>query len=409
MILRVAGSGIAQLLLAVLLGGLLGVWQPSLGIAMKPLSDVFIGTIGLVTPVVMFVLISSSVASLRDYGTTARLGLKALGYWQLMSLLSLVCGVLVALVLGPGQDLLVSPEGWQPANGAPADSRFFSQIPSMLVLAFEQSLILKVLLVALIAGLLLGRAGDRGRPLRHVLDRAVGLVFRVMQVIVRFAPLAAFGAIAFTIGKHGAGAAIPLVKFVAAAYAACLLFVSVIMGLMARMAGVSLWRLIGYIKEELLLVATTGSSVAALPRLIDKLEAAGCDSQVVRLTLTAGYTFNLNGSSLYLGVAVLFLAQLAHVDLNSQLLLMVVLVCLFTSLSSTSVVGSAFITLTATLSVLQIVPLESIGLLIGVERLMKCRPLTNVLGNAVACLVISRWQGAVDRQRLGQVLGRAQR
>lgn len=409
MILRVAGSGIAQLLLAVVLGGLLGVWQPSLGVAMKPLSDVFIGTIGLVTPVVMFVLISSSVASLRDYGTSARLGLKALGYWQLMSLLSLVCGVLVALALGPGQDLLVSPEGWQPAGGAPADIRFFSQIPSMLVLAFEQSLILKVLLVALVAGLLLGRAGDRGRPLRQVLDRAVGLVFRVMQVIVRFAPLAAFGAIAFTIGKHGAGAAIPLVKFVAAAYAACLLFVSVIMGLMARMAGVSLWRLIGYIKEELLLVASTGSSVAALPRLIDKLEAAGCDSQVVRLTLTAGYTFNLNGSSLYLGVAVLFLAQLAHVDLNSQLLLIVVLVCLFTSLSSTSVVGSAFITLTATLSVLQIVPLESIGLLIGVERLMKCRPLTNVLGNAVACLVISRWQGAVDRQRLGQALGRAQR
>lgn len=409
MIRRVASSGIAQLLLAVVLGGFLGVWQPSLGVAMKPLSDVFIGTIGLVTPVVMFVLISSSVASLRDYGTTARLGLKAIGYWQLMSLLSLVCGVLVALALGPGQGLLVSPEGWQAADGAPADIRFFSQIPSMLVLAFEQSLILKVLLVALIAGLLLGRAGDRGRPLRQVLDRAVGLVFRVMQVIVRFAPLAAFGAIAFTIGKHGAGAAIPLVKFVAAAYAACLLFVSVIMGLMARMAGVSLWRLIGYIKEELLLVASTGSSVAALPRLIDKLEAAGCDSQVVRLTLTAGYTFNLNGSSLYLGVAVLFLAQLAHVDLNSQLLLMVVLVCLFTSLSSTSVVGSAFITLTATLSVLQIVPLESIGLLIGVERLMKCRPLTNVLGNAVACLVISRWQGAVDRQRLGQVLGRVQR
>src|SRR5690606_3296866 len=216
---------------------------------------------------------------------------------------------------------------------------------------------------------------------------------------------AAFGAIAFTIGKHGAGAAIPLVKFVAAAYAACLLFVSVIMGLMARMAGVSLWRLIGYIKEELLLVAATGSSVAALPRLIDKLEAAGCDSQTVRLTLTAGYSFNLNGSNLYLAVAIAFLAQLAHVELNVLQLGSILLVCLFTSLSSTSVAGSAFITLTVTLSVLNILPLESIGILIGVERLMKCRSVTNVLGNCVACVVIAHWHGKVDKQKFREVLG----
>lgn len=405
MILRVARSSITQLLLAVLLGGLLGVWQPSLAIAMKPLSDVFVGAIGLVTPVVMFVLICSSVAGLRHYGTTLRLGLKAFGYWQLMSILALLCGLLVALVLRPGDSALAPTDAWQQSGAARVEIEFFSQIPAMLLLVFEQSLILKVLLIALIAGLLLGRAGDKGQHLRRALDKAVVLVFRVMHVIVRFAPLAAFGAIAFTIGVHGAGAAIPLVKFVATAYAACFVYVGFVMALVLRCAGISLWRLIIYIKEELLLVASTGSSVAALPLLIDKLEAAGCDSQVVRLTLTAGYSFNLNGSNLYLIVAIVFLAQLVNVELNGQLLLMLLLVCLFTSLSSTSVVGSAFITLTATLSVLQIVPLESIGILVGVERLMKCRPLTNVLGNAVACLVISRWQGAVDRQRVAQVLG----
>lgn len=183
MILRVVRSGIAQLLLAVLLGGLLGVWRPSLGIAMKPLSDLFVGTIGLVTPVVMFVLICSSVASLRDYGTTARLGLKALGYWQLMSLLALLCGMLVTLALEPGTHSLIATGAWPQDDHAPTEILFFAQIPSMLLLAFEQSLILKVLLAALLAGLVLGRVGERGRTLRRLLDDAVGLVFRVMHVL----------------------------------------------------------------------------------------------------------------------------------------------------------------------------------------------------------------------------------
>ncbi|MDG9760655.1 cation:dicarboxylase symporter family transporter [Pseudomonas sediminis] len=403
MIFRHSRTGIALLLLALVLGALLGVWWPDLAVEMKPLSDLFISAIGLCAPVVMFVLVCSSVAALSDYRATARLGLKAVGYWQLMSLLSLLTGLLVALLLHSGGGLHQMGSDW--ATIETTSGPFFSQLPGLLLDSLEQSFILKVLLVAVICGLLLGRSGAPGQRLTQRLDQAVKLVFRAMQVIVSFAPLAAFGAIAFIIGKYGLEAALPLAKFVVVAYVACLVYLLLVPAIALRLAGCRLWRLIGYVKEELLLVAATGSSVAALPRLIDKLEAAGCDSQTVRLTLTAGYSFNLNGSNLYLAVAVVFLAQLAHVELDVLQLGTILLVCLLTSLGSTSVAGSAFVTLTATLSVLNILPLESIGILIGVERLMKCRSVTNVLGNCVACVVIAHWDGKVDKQKLREMLG----
>lgn len=403
MIFRHSRTGIALLLLALVLGALLGVWWPDLAVEMKPLSDLFISAIGLCAPVVMFVLVCSSVAALSDYRATARLGLKAVGYWQLMSLLSLLTGLFVALLLHPGGGLHHMGSDW--ATIETTSGPFFSQLPGLLLDSLEQSFILKVLLVAVICGLLLSRSGAPGQRLTQRLDQAVKLVFRAMQVIVSFAPLAAFGAIAFIIGKYGLEAALPLAKFVIAAYVACLAYLLLVPAIALRLAGCRLWRLIGYVKEELLLVAATGSSVAALPRLIDKLEAAGCDSQAVRLTLTAGYSFNLNGSNLYLAVAIVFLAQLAHVELDTLQLGTILLVCLLTSLGSTSVAGSAFVTLTATLSVLNILPLESIGILIGVERLMKCRSVTNVLGNCVACVVIAHWDGKVDKQKLREMLG----
>lgn len=404
MIFRHSRTGIALLLLALVLGALLGVWRPDLAVEMKPLSDLFISAIGLCAPVVMFVLVCSSVAALSDYRATARLGLKAVGYWQLMSLLSLLTGLLVALLLQPGGGLHHMGSDWNTLQSA-NDGPLFSRIPALLIDSLEQSFVLKVLLVAVICGLLLGRSGTIGQRLMQHLDLAVKWVFRTMQVIVSFAPLAAFGAIAFIIGKYGLEAAVPLAKFVVAAYTACIVYLLLVPTIALRLAGCRLWRLVGYVKEELLLVAATGSSVAALPRLIDKLEAAGCDSQTVRLTLTAGYSFNLNGSNLYLAVAVVFLAQLAHVELDALQLGTILLVCLLTSLGSTSVAGSAFVTLTATLSVLNILPLESIGILIGVERLMKCRSVTNVLSNCVACVVIAHWDGKVEKQKLREMLG----
>jgi aerobic C4-dicarboxylate transport protein len=402
MIFRHSRTGIVLLLLALVFGALLGVWRPDLAVQMKPLSDLFISAIGLCAPVVMFVLVCSSVAALSDYRATTRLGLKAVGYWQLMSLLSLLTGLLVAELLHPGGGLQHMSSDW--ARVETTSGPLFTRLPSLLLDSLKQSLILKVLLIAVICGLLLGRSGALEQRLTRHLEQAVKGVFSAMQLIVSFAPLAAFGAIAFIIGKYGLEAALPLARFVVAIYAACLIYL-LVPAIALRMAGCRLWRLIGYVKEELLLVAATGSSVAALPRLIDKLEAAGCDSQTVRLTLTAGYSFNLNGSNLYLAVAIAFLAQLAHVELNVLQLGSILLVCLFTSLSSTSVAGSAFITLTVTLSVLNILPLESIGILIGVERLMKCRSVTNVLGNCVACVVIAHWHGKVDKQKFREVLG----
>lgn len=399
MIFRHSRTGVVLLLLALILGALLGVWWPELAMKMKPLTDLFIFAVGLCAPAVMFVLVCSSVATLSDYRATARLSLKAISYWQLMSLLSLVTGLLVALALRPGHGLQQMSSDWSTVQSV-SDGPLISRIPGLLLDSLEQSLVLKVLLAAIICGLLFGRSETLGNRLTRHLNHAVKYVFRAMQVIVSFAPLAAFGAIAFIIGKYGLEAAVPLAKFVVAAYAACLIYVLLVPAIALRLAGCQLWRLIGYIKEELLLVAATGSSVAALPRLIDKMEAAGCDSQAVRLTLTAGYSFNLNGSNLYLAVAIVFLAQLAHVELDALQLGTILLVSMLTSLGSTSVAGSAFITLTATLSVLNILPLESIGILVGVERLMKCRSVTNVLGNCVACVVIAHWHGKVDKQKL---------
>src|SRR5690606_101259 len=328
----------------------------------------------------------------------------AVGYWQLMSLLSLLVGLAVTLLLRPGAGLNDPGASWA-AMPSSAPGPLFWRVPGLILESLGQSLIPKVLLAAVLIGLLLGRAGAAGRRLSEQLDRSVHLVLGGMQLIVRFAPLAAFGAIAFVIGKHGIGAAIPLAKFVATAYAACILFLILVPAVALRLAGCRLWRLAVYIKEELLLVATTGSSVAALPRLISKLEAAGCDSQTVRLILTGGYSFNLNGSNLYLAVAIVFLTQLTHMELSAVELATVLLVSLLTSLGSTSVAGSAFVILTVTLTVLNIVPLESAGILIGVERLMKCRSLTNILGNCTACVVIACWHRKVDRQRLKEVLG----
>ncbi|WP_061241970.1 cation:dicarboxylate symporter family transporter [Ectopseudomonas composti] len=404
MIHRLVRSGIARLLLAVLLGGTLGVWNPPLAIQMKPFSEVFLSVIGWLTPFVMFILLCSSVARLVGYPGSAKLAFRMLGYWQLVSLLSLSTGLVVALVLQPGSESYASP-----TPESATSTEVFAQLPALVLHSLEQSVILKVLLAALLCGYLLGLSGAAGAPLQKRLDQSVSLIFALMRGIVHFAPLAAFGAIAFTIGKYGATAALPLLKFLLTIYLASFLYVTLVLGLMLRLIGLRLWRLIPYIKEELLLVATTGSSVAALPRLLDKLETAGCHNQVARLVLTGGYSFNLNGSNLYLTVAMVFLAQLTGNDLNGQQLLLLLCASLFTSLGATSVAGSAFIMLTATLSVLQFAPLETLGILIGVERLMKCRSLTNVLGNCVACLFISRWNGALDSELSRQTLGRPPR
>ncbi|MFS2155999.1 cation:dicarboxylate symporter family transporter [Pseudomonas sp. Pseusp122] len=402
--LRLFNSATLQIVLAIVCGVLLGVLDPHLAIDMKPLSDGFIRVIGWLMPLMMFLLVSSGVAGLQ----TRRRGLvgKVFVYFQAMGLLSLCLGCIVTLTFNPGAHTALN-HGAAVAHSEPFNAGFsWASVGAVVTHAFTQSLVMQVMLAGLVFGVLVGRAGGTGRgdALRAFLEKAVALLFRILRVILRFAPLAAFGAMAFSIGRFGPAAALPLFKFVAVMYLACGLFMVLVLATIARLAGARLWRLVLYIKDELLLVTFTGSSVAALPGLIDKMQKLGCDQQLVRLILTTGYTFNLSGSNIYLTTAVLFLAQMAGIELSAAELLTLLLISLLTSLGSTSMAGSAFLTLIATLNLLHLVPLESVGLLLGVERLMKCRSLTNVLGNCVACLAIARWQNALDRPVMSRAL-----
>jgi aerobic C4-dicarboxylate transport protein len=414
---RLFKSSTLQILLAIVCGVLLGVFDPPLAVYMKPLSDGFIRVIGWLMPLMMFLLVSSGVAGLRGRGT--RLAGKVWVYFQLMSVVSLCFGALIALLFAPGvsdgvghlgSTAILQWSGNVPVPPIAGEDNLlktdfsWSIVGAVMARAFTQSLILQVMLAGLLFGVLIGHSGTAGNALRLRLERVVGALFKLLKLILLFAPIAAFGAMAFTIGKFGLGSALPLLKFVAVMYLACGLFVVLILALVARIAGARLSRLVLYVKDELLVVTFTGSSVAALPGLIEKMHKLGCDQQLVRLVLTTGYTFNLSGSNIYLMVAVLFLAQMSGIHMSGVELFTLLLVTMLTSLGSTSMAGSAFFTLIATLNLLHGVPLEGVGLLLGVERLMKCRSLTNVLGNCVACLAIARWQNAVDRPVLAKVL-----
>lgn len=387
------------LLFAIALGLSLGIMRPLLAIEMKPLSDAFLGVIGHAVPLVMFVLVSSAVAGFGERGQKTRCAGRVMAYFLVMAVLSLITGAAVATLLAPGLDAVSFPVSTtQPMHDLPA------AVLTSLTQVVGHTIILPVLLAALLFGLGLGWAGDAGEPLRRRLDVLVDWLLKALRMLLKFAPLAAFGAMAYTVGRYGPASAWPLLKFVGTVYFACLLFIVVVMGVMARLGGIGLFRLIAYIKAELCLVAFTGASVAAVPGLIEKLERAGCGRRVVRLVLSTGYTFNLAGSNIYVTCAAVFLAQLAGIALDGMQLSVLLMIALLTSLGSTSAAGSAFLTLTATVAGLNLLPLEALGLLLGVERLMKCRSLTNVIGNSLACVVVSAWAGALDRKALREAL-----
>ncbi|WAD26228.1 cation:dicarboxylase symporter family transporter [Pseudomonadaceae bacterium T75] len=387
------------ILIAIALGLTLGILRPELAVQMKPLSNAFLGVIGHAVPPVMFVLVASAVAAFGERGQKTRCAGRVMIYFLLMTVLSLITGAGVGMLLTPGADTLSLPASTiRPMSDLPTAAL------TSLAHVIGHTVILPVLLAAFLFGLGLGCAGETGAPLRRGLDSAVGWLLKALRLVLKFAPLAAFGAMAYTVGRYGPASAWPLLKFVGTVYFACALFIVMVLGVAARLAGFGLFRLIAYIKAELCLVAFTGASVAALPGLIEKLERAGCAPRVVRLVLSTGYTFNLAGSNIYVTCAAVFLVQLAGVALDGSQLLVLLSIALLTSLGSTSAAGSAFLTLTATMAGLNLVPLEALGLLIGVERLMKCRSLTNVIGNTLACVVISAWSGVLDRAALREAL-----
>ncbi|MFS2034667.1 cation:dicarboxylate symporter family transporter [Polaromonas sp. CT11-55] len=404
---------IAQMALAFAAGMLLGHFFPAAGVLMKPLSDGFLRLVGMLIGVLIFCLVVSGIAGMRNQLQATQVGVKAFFYFETMTMLSLAAGIAGALLLAPGKGFapVFAAEAAQHAAPAPATqsaSEFLLDIiPSTFTGAFTGSSILQVLLLALLTGIALARVGERGRGLLELIEGVQQVFYGIVGMVLKLAPLAAFGAVAFMIGRYGISSALPLLHFLAAIYLVSILFVFVVMGLVARAAGCNIFRLLAYVKEELMLVFFTSSSIAALPGLVEKLEKMGCAKPVVRLMLPAGYSFNLNGSNLYIAMAAVFLAQVAHVDLGFWQLLTLLGIMMLTSKSAASVAGSSFVALTATLASLNLIPLTGMVLLLGVERLMKCRSLTNVIGNCVACIAVCAWEKALDRQAMHQALSGA--
>ncbi|HEY4071796.1 MAG TPA: cation:dicarboxylase symporter family transporter [Herbaspirillum sp.] len=415
------------MIFAIALGILLGYFQPSIGVEMKPLSDGFVRLIGMLIGVLMFCLVVAGIAGMQDKMQAAKVGVKTIIYFEVMTAISLAAGILAAYLLQPGQGVqldlaeasVVAPHlsllpriaaaPVLPALNADGAITFLLNIiPDSFVGAFLHNSNLQILLLAVLSGFALARVGRHGRPLLALIENVLQVFYGMINIILKTAPLAAFGAVAFTIGKYGVGSILPLLRFVADIYIASIVFVAVLMAVVicvvARIAGCNIFRLLGYIKEEISLVFFTTSSMSALPGLIAKMERMGCAKPVVRLVLPTGYSFNLNGTNIYIAMAAMFLAQAAHIELSLWQMLSLLAIGMLTSKSATSVTGSGFIALAATLASLQIVPVAGIVLLLGVERLMKCRSLTNMIGNCLACIVICAWENALDRDTMRDVL-----
>lgn len=400
-----------HMVVAIAIGIALGHVDPQLAVQMKPLSDGFVRLIGMLIGVVMFALVVSGIAGMQDKRHAAKVGGKAIVYFEIMTFVSLGFGMLAADLLQPGigsnLDLSHAADGTQYAarlSTSGVTDFLLNIIPNSFFEAFTRNSSLQILLLAVLFGVALSRMGERGRSLLNFIEANLRVLFGMINIILKVAPLAAFGAMAYTIGRYGLGSVLPLLHFVGAIYLASIAFICVVMGLIARVAGVNIFRLIAFIKEELLLVFFTTSSMAALPGLTEKMERLGCSRAVVRLVLPTGYTFNLNGTNIYLTMAALFLAQAGGIEVSLWQQLSLLAICMLTSKGATSVTGSGFIALAATLSTLQLVPVGGIVLLLGVERLMKCRSLSNVIGNCLACVVVCAWDKALDRERMTQAL-----
>jgi aerobic C4-dicarboxylate transport protein len=404
----------AQVLAAIVLGALLGHFWPAGGEALKPLGDGFIKLVKMIIAPVIFLTVVGGIAGMRELGSVGRVALKAFGYFLVFSTLALIVGLVVANVVQPGAGMNVDPAtldakavaGYaHDAQETSVTGFLMAIIPTTMVSALTEGSILQTLFVAILFGISLSLVGRPAEPVLELVERLGLVVFKLTGILMKAAPIGAFGAIAFTIGKYGVGSLINLGALVATFYLTSLLFVLLVLGAVARAHGFSILKLLGYLKAELLLVLGTSSSEAALPNLIAKLEAAGCDRGVVGLVVPTGYSFNLDGTNIYMTLAALFIAQATgvHLSLGDQLLLMAV--AMLSSKGAAGVTGAGFVTLAATLSIVPSVPVAGMALILGVDRFMsECRSLTNFIGNAVAAIVVARWEGKLDRAALERAL-----
>jgi aerobic C4-dicarboxylate transport protein len=397
-----------QVITGILIGVALGALYPSAGESMKPLGDGFIKVVRMMIGPVIFCTVVTGIASIGDMKKLGRVGVKALLYFEVVTTISLLIGLAVVKIVQPGAGIN--------ANPATLDAKAVAQyttsgqqlhaadfllniIPDTIMGAFARGEILQILFVAILFGVALA-SFEQGKLVVQVIDAITKWLFKVIAIIMRFAPIGAFGAMAFTIGKYGIKTLLPLGKLLACVYITSGLFVFVVLGLIARVHGFSIWRLLVYIREELLIVLGTSSSESALPRLLVKLEELGCSKSVVGLVVPAGYSFNLDGTSIYLTIAALFVAQATNTHLTGRDEFTLLLVLMLTSKGAATVTGGGFITLAATLSALGTVPVAGITLLLGVDRFMsEMRSLTNLAGNAVATIVVAKWEGEFDSDR----------
>ncbi|HEY9253593.1 MAG TPA: dicarboxylate/amino acid:cation symporter [Stenotrophomonas sp.] len=403
-----------QVVVAIVLGALLGHFEPALGASLKPLGDAFIKLVKMIITPVIFLTIVTGIAGMSQLRTVGRVFAKAMVYFLFFSTLALVVGLIVAHVVQPGAGMNVNVADLdqsavhsyvEKSHDLTLVGFLMDIIPTTLVSAFVDGNILQTLFVAVLFGIALAMVGERGRPIQVFLEALTAPVFRLVHILMRAAPIGAFGAIAFTIGKYGIEALVNLAWLVGSFYVSSLLFVLVILGLVARLCGFSILKLIRYLKAELLLVLGTSSSESALPSLMEKMEKAGCSKSVVGLVVPTGYSFNLDGTNIYMTLAALFIAQATNTDLTLGHQITLLLVAMLSSKGAAGVTGAGFITLAATLSVVPEVPVAGMALILGVDRFMsECRSLTNFVGNAVATVVVSRWEGALDQAQLQRAL-----
>lgn len=406
-----AGRLYLWVLAAIVIGGAIGHFAPATGVALKPLGDGFIALVKMLIAPIIFLTVVTGIAGASDLRGVGRIGAKAILYFEVVSTFALAIGLLVVNLWKPGAGFGVDPATLDTAAVADYAQKAHEQttvgfllhiIPKTFVDAFTgDGDLLQVLLLACLFGFAMNALGERARPVHALLDALSEIFFRMMALIMRLAPIGAGGAMAFTIGKYGLDSLGPLAKLMLGFYATCALFVLLVLGTIARMTGFSILRFLRYIRDELLLVLGTSSSESALVPLMQKLERLGCPKQVVGLVVPSGYSFNLDGTNIYLTMAALFVAQAMGIDLSLGQQLSLLLVAMLTSKGASGVTGAGFITLAATLAVVPSVPVAGLALILGIDRFMsEARAITNLIGNGVATLVVSRWEGGLDLPRL---------
>jgi aerobic C4-dicarboxylate transport protein len=403
-----------QVLIAIAFGIFIGHFFPKAGVALKPLGDGFIALIKMMIAPVIFCTVVHGIGSMSDLKKIGRVGVKTLIYFETVSTVALALGLLIGEILQPGKGFNIDPASLDPSAVASYVSRakeegivahLLAIIPETFIGAFAKGDLLQVLLISILTGFAISRLGELGERINGVIDALAKIFFGVIRIIVRVAPVGAFGAMAFTVGAYGVASLVNLIELIATFYLTSLLFVLVVLGAIARFAGFSILRFIAYIKDELLIVLGTSSSETVLPHMIQKMQRLGASKSVVGLVIPTGYSFNLDGTNIYMTLATLFLAQATNTPLTLGQELGILVIAMITSKGASGVTGAGFVTLAATLAIVPDIPIQSLAILLGIDKFMsECRALTNLIGNGVATIVISRWEGELDVGKLHETM-----